>query len=274
VSKIFKNKIYDLFLLDAPNIGVIIVDYRSDQHLCHTLESLSKSFGDISLQVIVIENSPVRGSPQPPPDLDVQFIRNISNLGFGRAVNMAREQLQTPFIFLLNPDVMLQAETLLILYEYMIGHPEVGALVPKLLDPDGKLQYSVRKFYDLPTIMLRRSFLGKFFKDHPRLKNHLMANWDHHNTCEVDWALGACMLLRTEAVGDEVFDPRFFLYFEDVDLCLRLKKSGWKVVYHPSAVATHEHRQESRRDSFSRANYEHFISWMKFMAKHKSISGL
>ena len=82
------------------------------------------------------------------------------------------------------------------------------------------------------------------------------------------------MLIRSKAAGEEVFDPRFFLYFEDVDLCLRLKKAGWKVVYHPEALAIHEHRQESRKNPFSRANYEHFKSWIKFILKYRNISGI
>ncbi|MEK7307338.1 MAG: glycosyltransferase, partial [Nitrospirota bacterium] len=99
-------------------------------------------------------------------------------------------------------------------------------------------------------------------------------DWDHMTIREIDWALGACMMIRTEAVPDEVFDPRFFLYFEDVDLCLRLKKAGWKVVYHPEAAAVHEHRQKSRKNPFSRANYEHFKSWVKFILKYRNISGI
>lgn len=98
-----------------------------------------------------------------------------------------------------------------------------------------------------------------------------MKDWGHASIQEIDWALGACMLIREKAVGAEIFDPRFFLYFEDVDLCFRLKKAGWKVMYHPEAIAIHHHRQKSRTSFFSRSNFAHLVSWIKFMAKHKSI---
>lgn len=255
-------------------IGVIIVDYQSDPLLEKALLALASTRIDIPFRVVIIENSPRRTRPNIPEGLDVKFFPQEKNLGFGRAVNLARRNLQTPYFLLLNPDVKIFPNTLSILCDYMERNTDVGIAVPKLLDSQGNLQLSARRFYDLPTILLRRTFLGRFYPDHQFIRKHLMADWDHETIKEIDWALGACMLIRSKAVGDHVFDPRFFLYFEDVDLCVRLKKVGWKVVYHPEAIAVHEHLQESRRNPFSRANYAHFVSWIKFMIKHRSISGI
>lgn len=255
-------------------VGVIIVDYQSDPLLDHALAALSHTSPSFSLKVIVIENSPRNSQPEIPENLDVQFFRQEKNLGFGRAVNFAREKLDTPYFFLVNPDAVVFPETLSILHEYMENHEKVGLIAPKLLNSEGVVQASVRTYYTLPVILFRRTFLGKLFPNHRTLRKHLMSDWDHASIREVDWALGACMLIRREAVGNEIFDPRFFLYCEDIDLCLRLKKNGWKVIYHPDAKATHEYRQVSRKTFFSRANLEHFISWMKFITKYKSISGV
>ncbi len=252
------------------NIGVIIVDYQFDPLLDIALTALSTCSLADRLKVIVIENKPSGQKRIPPDNLDVDFFPQEGNLGFGRAANLARLKFVTPYLFVLNPDIQVFPETLSVLHEYMRSHPEVGLLVPKLLNTEGSIQCSSRTFYTLSTILLRRTPLGRLFPNHPILRKHLMLDWDHNSIKEIDWALGACMLIRAEAVGDEIFDPRFFLYFEDVDLCLRLKKKGWKVVYHPEAVAIHAHRQKSRKSFFSRANYEHFVSWIKFMAKYKS----
>ncbi len=253
-------------------IGVIIVDYRSDPLLDRALAALSVSVLSAALKIVVVENCPRKARLQLPQNLDLRFLPQKTNLGFGRAVNLARRHLQTPYFLILNPDLQLFPKTISILHDYLEKHPDVGAVVPKLIDPAGNLQYSARTFYDFLTIILRRTPLGGLFPDHPSLRRHLIMDWDHNSIREIDWALGACMMVREKAVGEEIFDPRFFLYFEDVDLCLRLKKEGWKVIYNPEALAVHEHRQESRKFFFSRTNVEHALSWVKFMIKHRGLS--
>jgi GT2 family glycosyltransferase len=100
-----------------------------------------------------------------------------------------------------------------------------------------------------------------------------MMNWDHADPREVDWGLGGCMFLRREAVrGGEVFDERFFLYMEDVDLCFRMKANGWKVIYYPEAVMVHAHVRESARGIFNRAKWEHLKSMIKFYRKYGGFS--
>lgn len=254
-------------------VGVIIVDYQSDPLLGRALNALSSTKFP-HFNVVIVENNPKRPRINIPNNLRIEFICSKENLGFGRAVNLARRYLETPYFFLLNPDVVIFPETLSILFNYMEKQVDVGIAVPKLLGSDGTLQYSSRTFYNFSSILFRRTFLGKLFPNHSVLRRHMMADWDHNSIREIDWALAACMLIRAKAVGEEIFDPRFFLYFEDVDLCIRLKKTGWKVIYHPDAVAIHEHRQASRKRTFSRANYEHLISWIKFIVKHKGISGV
>jgi len=97
-----------------------------------------------------------------------------------------------------------------------------------------------------------------------------MQDWDHASLAEVDWGLGAAMLVRRRAVtGERLFDERFFLYFEDVDLCLRLHRAGWKVVYNPVAVMTHQHRRDSAQARASRAKLRHLRSLVKFLWKYR-----
>ena len=238
--------------VDSANVGVIVVDYHSDPQLSMALSALAADESGRALRVVVVQNSPTTSPPIPPPGLAVEWIRSAKNLGFGRAVNLARARLSTPYLWVLNPDVQPAPSALGILCDYLDGHPKVGIVAPKLLDADGQLQSSVRTFYDLPTLLLRRTPIGRYFPNHPRLRRHLMTDWDHADIREVDWALGACLLIRSAAVPTEIFDPRFFLYFEDVDLCLRLKLAGWPTVYHPQATARHLHRQASRRHPLSR----------------------
>jgi hypothetical protein len=153
------------------------------------------------------------------------------------------------------------------------GHPEAGLLLPQLINPDGSLQFSCRKFYDFFTLLFRRTPLGAFFPNHRVIRNHLMMDWNHGEVREVDWGLGACMSLRREALGSpEIFDERFFLYFEDVDLCFRMKKRGWKVIYYPEAVMVHTHVRSSADGFFNREKWEHFKSMIKFYRKYGGFS--
>ena len=256
---------------EAADVGVILVDYRSDPQLSTALSALADDASGRTLRVIVVQNSPTAAPPASPTGLAVEWIRSEENLGFGRAVNLARARLSTPYLWVLNPDVQPAPSALGILCDYLDAHPNIGIVAPKLLDADGRLQFSVRTFYDLPTLLLRRTPLGRCFPNHPRLRRHLMSDWDHADIREVDWALGACLLIRSAAVPVEVFDPRFFLYFEDVDLCLRLKKAGWPTIYHPQATVRHLHRQASRRNPLSRAGWEHICSGIRFIVKHRGL---
>src|SRR5205085_10422236 len=128
------------------------------------------------------------------------------------------------------------------LVEYMESHPEVGLCAPKLINADRTLQYSCRRYYTLTAVILRRTILGSLFPHHDAVRNHLMMEWDHSTAREVEWVLGAAFMLRREAIPDgRVMDELLFLYFEDVDLCLRLRKSGWKVIdYHEDVMVHHQ----------------------------------
>jgi hypothetical protein len=130
---------------------------------------------------------------------------------------------------------------------------------------------SCRTFYTLPTVLLRRTFLGKIFPNSKLIRNHLMLDWDHGSDRQVDWVMGACMMARREAyeaVGG--MDERFFLYLEDVDWCYRMQKHGWQVYYVHSAVMKHHHRRESARLLPDRRFFSHLFSTFRFYDKWNS----
>lgn len=252
-------------------VGIVIVNYRSGEALERSLRSIEEAAREVKSEIVVVDNDPpsARGHPA---SLKARYLPMPRNVGFGEGANRGGAEIASEYLLIANPDLELHPDCLARLVEYMDRHPDVGVVGPKLLNPDGTLQFSCRSFYTLPIILLRRTPLGRLFPNHPLLRRHLMSDWDHGETREVDWLLGACLLIRRKALEGEVpFDPRFFLYFEDVDLCLRMWRSGWKVVYHPDAVAVHLHRQESRRRLFSRANWEHLKSWLKFCWKYKTV---
>jgi len=142
---------------------------------------------------------------------------------------------------------------------------------PKLLNPDDTLQYSCSRFPKVYTPILRRTFLGDYFKT--SRDGFMMTDFNHDEIREVDWLMGSCLLVRQ--AGWDGFDERFFMYFEDIDLGRRVKAIGKKVIYNPRAVVVHDHQRQSARwpwyvapfkDSLAR---EHIKSWLKYFWKWK-----
>jgi GT2 family glycosyltransferase len=253
-------------------LSIAIVHYRTPDLLLSCLRSIDAFPPVISYEVMVVDNYSNDGT--------VDFIRNkypkialienSDNRGFGRAANQAFAQSQAEFFLLLNPDISLGEGAIQHLLDGIQSNPSVGLCAPRLINPDGTLQYSCRRYHTLAAIVLRRTMLGRLFPNHKALRNYLMMDWDHSTAREVDWVLGAAFMLRREAIPNgRVMDERYFLYFEDVDLCLRLRKAGWKVMYYPEAVMVHHHQRESASTIWNRAKFEHLKSWIKFSWKHR-----
>ena len=252
-------------------LSVIIVNYRSGDLLQSCLTSLLSNDSAIDDQICVINN----GTPDELASLEqadwpkLRLIQCPSNLGFGRAANMGYRSSQSEYVLLLNPDVRVEAQSVHALLYTMSSDLKAGIVLPQLRNPDGTLQYSCRRFYSYPTLLMRRGSWKNWFSNHRLVRQHLMLDWDHKSLKEVDWGLGAAMMIRRSAAGRELFDERFFLYFEDVDLCLRIHESGWKVVYNPAAGMVHQHLRESANGFALRAKGHHLVSMMKFLWKLK-----
>jgi hypothetical protein len=253
-------------------ISIIIVHYNQPDHLERCLESIHLSQLPASTEILVIDNA----SKDPKRVhqicsngcLTVKLICNPANLGLARAANIAAKKASGSYILNLNPDVMVENDAITVLEHYLDQHPHAGIAFPRLLNPDGSLQLSCRTHYDALTILLRRTPLGKLYNG-PRIRNHLMTDWDHREVREIDWAVGAAFMIRREALNHGfLFDNRYFLYMEDVDLCLTLRQRGWGVYYVPSAVMTHHHIRSSGNRPLSKANWEHFKSFIRFEFKH------
>jgi GT2 family glycosyltransferase len=199
---------------------------------------------------------------------EVRLLRNSSNLGYAKGVNLGIECASAEYFLILNPDIETGPDPIERLWDFMEKTPDAGIVGGKLLNPDGTLQMSCRVFYTVPVVLLRRTFLGRVFPDSKAVRRHLMQDWDHGSDRQVDWVIGACMMVRREAyenVGG--MDERFFLYLEDVDWCYRMKKHGWKVYYVHSSVMTHHYRRTSAAGLPGRALLSHLLSALRYYDK-------
>jgi hypothetical protein len=213
------------------------------------LGDLFASVGNFKMEVFIIDNASRDNSVEvlrrdyP----DITLIENKHNVGFGRANNQALPHISGKYVLLLNTDAFVQPDTLDKTIQYMDTHPECGMLGVKLLGRDGMLQPSCRYFPTAWNIFLERTNLKKFFKQ-TKLVDDM--TWDHASVRSCDWVPGCYALIRKEVI-DQVglFDPRYFLYYEEVDHCFAAKRAGWEVVYFPDTAVVHIGGESAKQEA-------------------------
>ena len=252
-------------------LSIIIVNYNSGESLKRCLASLKESRIESPYEIIVVDNGSQEGDLKGLEEdlFNLQLIRNPKNIGFARANNQGISNSKGDHLLLLNPDTLVLKEGLDGLVKFMEEHPKAGAAGPMLLSPDGTRQPSFRRFPSLLNVFFgRTSFLTRRFPKNPFTKSYLMMDANSQRAREVDWIMGACMILRRDAFqGVGGFDESFFLFVEDVDLCYRLKRMGWKIYYVPEVRVIHEYGasiKTRRRLSMK----EHHIGMYRFFLKH------
>ncbi|MBU1126069.1 MAG: glycosyltransferase family 2 protein [Patescibacteria group bacterium] len=259
------------------DVSILIVHTYEKKLLRQTLRSIRRAAPKISYEVVIIDNNPAAGMEEllNREFSDAVYIKNEKNIGFGGAMNVGIRGSRGRYVLIFNPDIVVHPGSLETMVEYMDLYPDVGIVGPQLLNPDGSLQYSC---YALPTLMqpvYRRTPLGKTESGKRSIAEYLMMNVDHSEEMNVDSLIGAALFTRRstlEEVG--LFDERFFMYYEDNDLCRRFWKNGHMVVYLPKAKMTHYHRRASAdgglfKQLTNRFTWIHMNSFVKYIKKYK-----
>jgi GT2 family glycosyltransferase len=223
-------------------LSVQIVNWNAREHLRQALRSLFENAPPFPFEVLVLDNASWDGSVQMVEKEfpQVRLLVSEVNLGFAKGHNELARHARGRYLFILNPDTVVMPDALTRLVQFAEAHPEAGIIGPKLLNPDGSLQYSCRRFPNPVAAIFRNTPLGRLFPHNRYTRDYLMLDWDHNSVREVDWVSGAAMLVRRE-VYEQLggFDEQFFIYVEDVDLCYRAWQAGWRVLYYPDAVIVH-----------------------------------
>ncbi|MFZ0215188.1 MAG: glycosyltransferase family 2 protein [Candidatus Dormiibacterota bacterium] len=253
----------------APLVSAIIVSYNTRELLLGTLRSLYAGT-EVPLEAIVVDNGSSDGSADAVAQQfpDVQVLRE-KNLGFGRGNNAGFQQANGRFILLLNSDVTLRPACVDRLTNHLLVHPEVGAVGPHLIRPDGRLDRACRRGFPTPRASFyRMSGLSRLLPHSQRFNRYNLGHLPEDQTHDIDAGTAACLLVRRSAV-DQVgfFDPDFFMYGEDLDLCYRLKEGGWRIVYLATAEAVHVKGQSTKQATNRMLFAFHSAMWT-FHAKH------
>ncbi len=201
----------------------------------------------------------------------VRLRLNKANSGFTRANNQGIKASRGRMIALLNNDTLCHPRAFAVLARELDSNPDAGIVAPKLLNSDGSRQYSFRSFPGFQQALFNReSLLTRYFPNNPYSSNYLRNDDPGDDAQDVDWASGACLVIRRELI-DRIggLDEAFFMYSEDVDYCLRAWRAGYRVLYRPGAVVTHLGGQTSARTPF-RPIYERHRSMYRFYKKHYS----
>lgn len=234
--------------MSQPDFSIIIVNYNTRELLRACLDSIHRSSGRTQYEIIVIDNDSSDGSIEMLRSgyRGVSIIENNDNIGFARACNQGIRASSGRFIILLNSDTEVFPDTLENLSKFIIEDmtgPGAGIVGCRILNPDGSLQYSAGSF---PTLW--STVLDMFRPYHER--KYLLTGYDREH--EVDWVTGAFLVIDRKVIEDVgELDEHFFMYYEEVDLCLRAKKSGWKVIYTPRLSIIHKTPLAVKKESVS-----------------------
>lgn len=258
------------------DLSIIIVNYKSKGFTLNCIKSIKESdLSNIRHEIIVVDN----GSQDAIGEIlrwqypEVSFIQNEINLGMGAGNNVGIRRAKGDYILVMNPDTIAFKDTFQILYKYLEQHKDVGIVGPQQLNPDSTIQDSCYRWYGFFTPAYRRTPLGKLKFAQKDINRFLMRDFDHQAEREVDWLLGSFLMMRAEALKKiNGFDERYFLYFEDTDLCRSIWKHNLKVVYLPAAKVIHNHSRHSAQAAwwkfiFNAMARHHIISWLKYLWK-------
>ena len=253
------------------DLSVVIVNYKSREQLLDCLASLKRDAAGLSTEYLVVDNDSRDGTAEALPARfpEARLVANRENVGYARAVNQGIAATTGEFVLVMNPDCEVRPGTLVALIGFLREHPKTAIAAPRILNPDGSIEYSARSFPDATSFLFNRySLLTRLFPGNPWTRRYLLSDWDHASVREVDWVSGACMMVRREAIGRVGgMDETFFMFNEDVDWCRRMKLAGWAVSYVPAAEVVH-HIGASRRPVAPRVIVERHRGMIHYFHKH------
>ncbi len=257
-------------------LSIVIVSWNVRELLRECLRSIAQTQGDLTVEVIVVDSASADGSaamvvaefPQ------VTLIASDENVGFPRGNNMGIAKAHGRYILLLNPDTILHANALASMVAFLDNHLDVGVVGAQLLNEDGSVQSSRRRFPTLTTAFFESTWLQSRAPQRI-LDRYYALDIADGQTADVDWVMGACLMTRQEiahTVGG--MDEGYFMYSEELDWCRRIKMAGWRVVYLPTAQVTHYQGKSSEQVVAQRHIYFNQAKLRYFRKYHGRVPAL
>ncbi|MDY6794620.1 MAG: glycosyltransferase family 2 protein [Actinomycetota bacterium] len=248
------------------NLALIIVNYNTREDLRKCLLSLREKLDEP--YTVVVDNGSSDGSREMVLE-DFPWVRlvdNPGNPGYASACNRGLAETTQPYVLILNSDVEFEENGLREVLAYLEQNEDVGVLGPLVLNSDGSVQMSCRRFPSMRQNVVH-GFLGDIWPDNRLTRSYQMKELERDRPCEVDWVSGAAIFLRRSAVREVGgFDEDYFMYVEDVDICWRLARAGFRTVFHPAFSLVHHIGRTSSQQSV-RMLYQHHRSMYIFFRR-------
>jgi GT2 family glycosyltransferase len=235
--------------MPTPKLAIVIVNWNTRQLVLDCLQSIEQYPPQREYEVWLVDNASRDGSIEAVSTQfpKVKLIANQSNLGFAAANNQAIEQCDAEYVLALNSDTQVQANALESMCQYLDQHPQVGIVACRLINPDGSTQRSAWRGYPgLKSALIEGLYLWRLM---PKLvaQNEISLN-SNRQAQQVDHLLGACMLVRRDAIEQVgMFDTGYFLFFEETDWCYRIAAAGWHIIYLPQTDIIHFGQQSMQQ---------------------------
>ncbi|HZT65596.1 MAG TPA: glycosyltransferase family 2 protein [Acidimicrobiales bacterium] len=246
----------------AAEVAAVIVNYNAGGHLMDCVRSLRAEGVD---EIVVVDNGSVDGSERAVAESepDAVVLSQTRNRGYGGGANVGIRHSSAPLVLVCNPDLTVEPGALKALVAALEADERRAVVGPRIVDPEGSLYPSARTFPALGDA-LGHALLGLIAPGNRWSRRYKLLDWDHAQPAEVDWVSGACFLARRVAL-DELggFDESYFMYSEDVDLCWRAWKAGWRIAYEPAATVVHVQGVSADRRPY-RMIAEHHRSLFRF----------
>lgn len=239
-------------------LSVVIVSWNTRELLRRCLQTLRQDLeqypGAGQFEVFLVDNASADGSALMVADEHpwVKLTANAENRGFAAANNQAFATACGEYILLLNPDTEVQPGAIAHLIHFLEAHPQAGIVAPQLLNSDGSIQRSCRAFPTFLGMVYELVGLSKIFpsgsKAGAKFREYKMLDWNHDDERQVDQPEGACLLLRRKVIEEVgTLDEGFFMLFEEVDWCFRIKQKGWEIWFSPGARVIHHYGQSIKQ---------------------------
>ncbi len=253
-----------------PLVTAIVVSYNTRDALLDCLRAFY-ACSDVPSEAVVVDNASVDGSADAVAREfpETKLIRQPVNVGFGRANNAGLQQADGRFLLLMNPDVTVMPGCVGRLADFLLVRPDAGAVGPRLQRPDGSLDHAARRGFPSPSAsFFYFTGIARLLPQSERFNRYAMGHLPVTETHEIDAGTAGCLMVRRAAI-DRVgfFDPDYFMYGEDLDLCYRLKSGGWKIFYLPTAKALHAKGTATRQET-TRMLWEFHRAMWTFHHKH------
>jgi len=253
-------------------LSIIIVSWNVKEDLSRCLSSLEENPPTSKYEVIVVDNGSTDGTIESIRNQfsGVHLIANSENRGFAAANNQGILESNGEYVLFLNPDTIIDSNCLDVLMDFMDKNEDVGACGPKLLYSDGTVQRSVRRFPSFRGALHRHTALKylKIFKHD--YEKWVMRNFKYDQQTEVDQVMGAAMMTRRSVIDTVgMMDEIFFVYYEEVDLCYRIKQAGWRIVFLPEVKIIHLGGRSSGQIPADKTIMA-MTSLIKYFKKHRS----